>query len=664
MKNKIYTQLKSLWFKLYQHRLLLLATGLCILACEAVFARAGGGGGFSGGGGGGGFSGGGGSSGGGSGGGVIIYLLFRLIIEKPLIGIPVVAAILFFMYKSSKGGLSAHVSRTIRRGGALNQSMHIKEGLEKIKERDPAFTPEGFIERCRNLMPEIQYAWSAQDMTPARHFISDGVFERFALQIEMQKGSGLRNKMSDVQVLNARLVDAASDDLFDTLHLAVTAEAVDQTFTLDGKRRLQGSREPQPFTEIWTFLRRPGAKTLERPGLLEGYCPNCGTQLKLSTSITCESCKALINSGEYDWVLSEITQPEVWSPHKAEQIKGFTEMRTLDPGFNVQAVEDRVSAVFWHHRAAEFFGKESYLNAVALPEFITKERLDWQPDEKGRHRFYADAALGQVDVAEVIPGGDQDEFDRIRVFVKWSAHRELKKVPGLFSPQWERSRFIQQDYILVRKRGVQSVQGAALTSLHCPGCGAPQVAESNGECRYCGLKQSDGSLSWVLESVSGCRGFAQAPMETIPTSDPSVVMPVSTKEQEMLVQCVAAIMLADGVIDPKEEKHLRKMAAKHNIESTRLYELIHEVQTENKVHLPAVDDWNKRNAFLKALVQMCLADGNVSADERSTLKSLVGHMGYSDIDIDTMIKSERAVLYAASRVAIKESKRGRSSKVR
>jgi len=645
--------LKSLWCKLYQNRLLFLSAGLFLLACDIAFARAGGGGGFSGGGGGGG----GGGSGGGGGGGIIIYPLFRLVIEHPLIGIPVVCAVLYFMYLSSKKGNSAYVSNTIRRGNAIGRSMHIQKGLDKIRERDPAFTPEAFIERCRNLMPSVQYAWSGQDMTPVRHFISDGVFERFSLQIEIQKGSGVRNQMSDVTMLNARLVDAASDDLFDTLHLAITAAAVDQTVALDGGRRLQGGTAPDQFTEIWTFLRRPGAKTLERPGLLEGYCPNCGTQLKISTSITCESCQALINSGEYDWVLSEITQSEVWAPRKAEQIKGVEEMRAIDTGFNVQAIEDRVSAVFWHHRAAEFFGKESYLNAVALPEFVDKERRAWQPDEKGRHRFYADAAVGQVDVAEVIPGGAQDELDRVRVLVKWSAHRELRKVPGLFKPQYELSRFIRQDYTLIRKRGVQSVQGAALTSLHCPGCGAPQVAESNGECRYCGLKQNDGSVGWVLESVSGFSGFAYVPITSeSPAADHSRVVKVSTKEQEMLIQCVAAIMLADGVIDPKEEKQLRKMAAKHNIEGVRLYELINEVQNADKVHLPTIEDWETRNALLKDLVQMCLADGNVSASERSTLKAMAGHMGYSDVDIDTMIKRERAALYAASKATIKASK--------
>ncbi|MDD2599675.1 MAG: TIM44-like domain-containing protein [Kiritimatiellae bacterium] len=650
-KPKTKSPLKTLLLRFYQNRLLFLAAALVILVCDMALARAGGGGGFSGGGGGGG---GGGGSGDG-GGGIIIYLLIRLVFEYPLIGIPVVAAVLYFMYLSSKQGASAHVSRSIRRGNAITRSMRVQQEIARIQKRDPAFTGEAFIERCGKLLPAIQSAWSAQDMTPTRHFISDGVFERFSLQIEIQRGSGIRNQMSAVRVLSASLIDAESDSLFDTLHLAITAEAVDQTIALESGRRLQGGTAAESFTEIWSFLRRPGAQTLARPGLLEGWCPNCGTQLQVSMSTTCHACLALINSGEYDWVLSEITQQEVWSPSQAKHIPGLAEMRQRDPGFNRQAIEDRASAIFWHHRAAEFFGQESYLSAVALPEFIARESRAWQPDEKGRRRFYADAAVGQVDLAEVIPGEAEAELDRVRVFIKWSAHRELEKIPALLPPAWERSRFIAQDYALVRKRGVQSVGRAALNSLHCPGCGAPQVAKSNGSCRYCGLRQNDGSVAWVLESVSATRGFAQAPITPLPGAD-AAGLP-SPREREMLIQSMAAIMLADGVIDPKEETQLRKMAAKHQIDSTRLAALIHEVQSAGQIHLPAVDDWTQRNDFLRVLVQMCLADGNVSSAERGTLKSMVTHLGYSDIDIDTMIAKERAQLYAASRATIKANRK-------
>jgi uncharacterized tellurite resistance protein B-like protein/predicted RNA-binding Zn-ribbon protein involved in translation (DUF1610 family) len=630
-----------------------LLAGAVALACDLAFARAGGGEGYSSGGGG--YSGGGGGGDGGGGGGMLVYLLLRLVFEHPLIGIPllIVAGIIF--YHSSKGGYSAHMSQTIRRGLEVDSVTRREKGLESIRLRDPAFNPDAFLKRCHALLPDVQDAWSRQDMSPVRHFISDGVFDRFALQLEMQKGCGIRNEMRDVRVLGSRLVGSDADRFFDTLHVAITAEAVDTLVALEGNRRLQGGDAPERFTEIWTFLRRPGATTLARPGLLEGYCPNCGTQLRLSTSITCEACQALINSGEYDWVLAEITQQEAWSTPGVESIQGVGEMQQLDPGFNPQAIEDRVSALFWHHRAAEFFGSEEYLNAVALPAFVAQEREAWRPDEKGRHFYYADAAVGSVDLAEVRPGGESDDRDRVRVRVQWSGHRELRQVPGFFKPEWHLSTHQVQEYVLVRKCGVQSVQAAALTSLHCPGCGAAQIAKQDGTCRYCGLRQNDGSTSWVLEAVAPFSGFARA------TAEPEVGMPsagvqLSQQEQESLLQGVIAVMLADGVMEPREEKQLTRMAVKHNIPAARVKELIALVQMDRTLRLPQVEGWEKRNGFFKALVQMCLADGNVSSSERQVLRALVVHMGYADVDIDVLISKERAALYAASKATIKASK--------
>lgn len=631
----------------------MILAGAVLLVCDLALARAGGGDGFSSGGhsgGGGGFS-----SGDDSGGGIIIYLLFRLLFAHPLVGIPLLIVVGFILYHSSKGGYSAHMSQTIRRGLEVDSATRLEKGLESIRQRDPAFSLDAFLRRCHELLPNVQNAWSGQDMSPVRHFISDGVFDRFALQIEMQKGSGIRNEMREVRVLGSRLVGSASDRFFDTLHVAITAEAVDTLVSLDSGVRLQGGDAPEAFTEIWTFLRRPGAQTLARPGLLEGYCPNCGNKLQLSTSITCEACQALINSGEYDWVLSEITQREAWSVPVVEQIQGVAELQQLDTGFNAQAIEDRVSALFWHHRAAEFFGADEHLNAVALPAFIAQERLSWRPDEEGRHLFYADAAVGSVDLAGVLPGGDEDGMDRVRVQVQWSGHRELKQVPGFFKPEWERSSLQVQEYVLVRKRGVQSVQSAALTSLHCPGCGAPQIAKQDGTCRYCGMLQNDGSTSWVLESVAPFSGFAWAASEPAESSLIAHAQ-LSQQERESLIQCVIAVMLADGVIDPREEKQLAKMAEKHNLPTERLNALIGQVQNGGEALLPPADNGEKRNAFFRALVQMCLADGNVSGSERQLLRALLFRLGYTDVDIDMMISKERAELYAAAKAAIKANR--------
>jgi hypothetical protein len=62
--------------------------------------------------------------------------------------------------------------------------------------------------------------------------------------------------------------------------------------------------------QYWTLIR--GA---ERTGSsrADSACPNCGAPLALGMAAVCRHCKAKINSGAFDWVLSRIEQDEVYA---------------------------------------------------------------------------------------------------------------------------------------------------------------------------------------------------------------------------------------------------------------------------------------------------------------------------------------------------------------
>ncbi len=618
----------------------LLIAGITIFFSVNAFARFGGGGGYSGGGGGGFSGGGGGFSGGGggySGGGS--YYSFGGGINVIIILVIIAGKILYDMYLRPEA--------QIRRGAAAINKNSIKNGLSDIKLRDPNFDEQAFFNRCKNIFPLFQSSWSEQDVSGIRHFMSDGMYEAISIQLEMQNAKGIFNRVTDVKVLNVHLVEVSSDDFFDTLDIAITAQAADVTVKKSNNKVVKGGKEAEEFQEVWSFVRRPGTQTLQKDGLMEGYCPNCGTSLKISTSITCSSCKALINSGQYDWVLNEITQVDAWSGRTTEQIAGLMSFRKEDPGFNRQGIEDRVITIFWHHRAAEFFTDKDYLSAVALPEFVQKEKIKWHRDDQGRHNFYADPAVGGIDVAEVIPAESPDDFDRIKVRVSWSGHRELAKVPGFMLPDYSMSRIRKQIYILVRKPNVKSSTETALRSLHCPGCGAANIKNSTGECRYCGRQQNDGSLSWVLESVETFTGFAKMPLQSVK---------FSKIEEENAMQCMIAVMFADGKVDDAELKYLKKMARQKDISTERLQQLIDQVYSDRKIEMFNSTDRTEQINFVRMIIRMCLADGVINGAERKLLKTLAARFGYLDADIDLYIRKEKRDMFQATKAELKKQR--------
>ena len=274
-----------------------------------ALARAGGGEGYSGGGGGGG------GSGGGGGGGIgwLIYFWIRFCIEYPYIGLPVTLVVVFFLYHSHQTGLSAYRGSVIRRGADAADDNRMSEAAAAAEGADANFNVDQFSQRVRLAFTKIQAAWCAQDMNSVWPFISDGVHERFSIQIDEQKALGYQDHLDDISVEAVTLVEFSQGDVFDIATVRIDARAADYRVSLKDQKRIAGSSMAEPFVEMWSWLRRHGmTRDPAKPGLIEGNCPNCGAAIEMNQSAKCSHCQAYLRSGEFDWVLTEITQLSEW----------------------------------------------------------------------------------------------------------------------------------------------------------------------------------------------------------------------------------------------------------------------------------------------------------------------------------------------------------------
>ena len=639
-------------------------TTLLLLFCDPLMARAGGGGGYSSGGGGGGF---GGSGGGGGGLFILIYFLLRY----PYIGIPVIIVFLFITYHGSKGARSGYVTQTIKKGYKNQSQNNLNEIIAKIKSEDESFSIESLTERIKNGFTKIQSAWANQNIKTVRHIMSDGVFERFSIQLDIQKNSGIINKMENINILNTQIVAAETDSYFDTLHFMVTASASDYYVNSKNGKIVYGNSSPETFTEYWSFLRRPGTKTLSKDGLMENRCPNCGTTLEIGDSVICPSCDAIVNSGEYDWVLAEITQPDAWKIKPTETIVGINEMIEKDPAFNIQHIEDKTSVIFYRNTASAFYSDKKYIAKLALKEFTERHSSEYKIDKSGRRSYYADAAVGSVEVVEIIVAGknsDREEVnekietqyfasekDIIRVKVKWAGHPTKAKLNSLIPPAYEENRIYTQEYILVRNNDVKTSDKNTLSSTHCSNCGAPETISTSGECEYCGALLNDGSRDWVLSDITFFSGYPQqkSNYESMQHEFTNTTA-LGRFDNETIIACSAAVMLIDGNISEKESTLLQKMAANRGITPEKLNTIVATLK-EHGLHIPNPKNREEAHEFLKCMVRMCLADGKVVSQEKQLITQLVSRMGYTDIDINQMIKKERAELYKTAKTVSRGS---------
>ena len=619
----------------------LLLVAVWFLLPETADARAGGGGGFSGGGGGfggGGFSGGGGGFGGGGGyrggrggrggGGNAPPVLVFLVVAF-FIGIRLLNA-----YAEAQQRKNARLIRSARRKQTTDYQ---RTQIDRMRQLDPEFRVGPFLDRVRTAFLKIQEAWSAQDLASVRAFISDGVYQRFDLQIGMMRAEGERNVMKNLEVRAARLSAATATDRFHTLHVRVEAYAIDYREKLDTGREVPGTRRGETFVEYWTFHRRPGAQT-GAAGTIEGRCPNCAAPLHVVDLARCDACGSWVNSGEHDWVLTEITQESEWKvpPEHAGSQPALIEG---DPAFAPATAEDVASVMFWRLRAAEFYRDAAYATPVVRPG--SKEAADLTARIRRKQR-YLEPAVGDVDLiaAETVDG-----WDRLLVKVRWSG----RVLPGKLGATRVYSHF----FTITRRHGQQTAPGRGFAAASCGQCGGVVEQSRDGACPYCGTALNDGTAGWVLEEVSllsqNWHRITDALHEAA-VDDGRLSLAMAAREPHrdgaIDMAVVAHAILCDRQLNAKEHAAFHGLCRENGLPTEEADELLREAAT-SEVPLPENDRDARR--VLDGLVRGVLLDRRVSKGESRLLGAYAKRVGLSEWDVKQSIRRQRGELARAAR---------------
>jgi predicted lipid-binding transport protein (Tim44 family) len=629
-----------------------------LLGAASALARAGGGQGYHGGGGGGHGGGGGWGGGGGGGGGDVIQALFWLLFYHPAFGIPALVVIVLFLIFVYRNGSNAYQSSVIRRGTDLLDFQERDRMLGALRERDPRFDVESFAARVTVAFEKIQWAWSNQNLQAVRPFLSDGVYERFSLQIDEQKALGYRNDVSAVNIEDITIVQVRNSRLFDVLAVRIAARARDVKVSLADGKVLRGSDESGEFVEVWSFLRRRGVVTdPQKPGLIEGNCPNCGGPVEMNQNANCAHCGALLRSGQFDWVLSEITQESEWSPNEPADTPSVAQLMARDPDFDLQDLEDRASVMFWRRAAADRIGKVEPLRKIASPAFCDAFAAELKEQSlQGRRQYYGECAVGSVDTLGIL---SDEPWDRALVEVRWEGRLFIVSERG---PQdTGRPMLSRTVFELARRRGVKTDPGRAISSAHCPNCGAPETGGTSGVCESCGTALNDGRRGWVLTGVRTPEEARQllasdrADQAAAATAETGAGGAGTTPSAAGMIAWMIQMSLADGQIDERESQMIYRVAQRRNISRERVDTMLAAARA-SQLDLPTPLGPEESKQWLRAMAWAALADGKLSREEQSLLLATAGRIGLSTDDVKEMLQKLRAEMYARSKQALRDSR--------
>jgi Zn-finger nucleic acid-binding protein len=451
-----------------------------------LWARGGGaGGGHSGGGFGGGRSGGGFGGGGYGGPGVIYYSNDS---DGGFVTLVIIALLIYAAYS------------IYRRTSRSNQIMSDDFPRPAVVQLPEGESEDDLLRKVAAAFLAVQESWSQQKLESMRRFITDGVYQRFNAQFLMMKELGQQNPISEVGIQKIALTQYHREGNYDVVQVGLQAEATDQ-FVCEKFPNLNSPGGHESFIEYWTFIRRADYK---RGGdiFTSELCPKCSAALtnKLLETARCPYCNTYLNSGEYDWVLAEITQSEdqpfpVEMPESGQEQFPLTaeEVSQIWPPFSPHVLQDKASNAFM-----QILIGEVTRNLSALQRFMSADFFAKIQSQLPQHRLVYDRLFTRrVDFL-----GAKKEGSKLFVAVglRYSYHEIDLDTALRTLPPPDDLPPDTQILVLMRTLSERTSMGSVYAGS-CPQCGAAVKDNLASSCSYCGATFNNSELDWIVTDV-------------------------------------------------------------------------------------------------------------------------------------------------------------------
>lgn len=578
--------------------LLLLASG----SAHAVAGGAGGGGGFDG--------------GGGDGAEIIIELIFWIIWSLPFPYNIITLAII--------GGLIWRSGKQVRAISGLNRVPSIASATARsfaipadFTARNPGFDPASLLAKVDTAFRAVQQAWMRQDMTPVRRFISDGIWQRFNTQFAMMKLLGQKNIVGDLRIVKVFIDAIEQDGNFDVVHVGIHFTATDD-FTSERFPQLD-QRGALEMLEYWSFIRKAGVA--EKDLYHDNHCPSCGAELPtdMGEVARCGSCGTVSTLGDYDWILSEITQADDYANQYAKLQKSGALTRRIrdalgaDSDFSVQLIEDKASNAYLQILAAQVTRRAETMRRFVddgLFERLSKE-IEQQPPFVF-NRLY----LNNVTLIDYYRGSSRDHlviaFKRTaqRVDITGNGLRLIDQ--GMYAEN--------QIMVLARDVGAGAAKGQ-LYAHACPACGGPVADTLDVKCGYCGGMLNSTRHEWIVTRLLAAADYtalAAGERDAMTTRVAVKYLDPLFAARDYAFNNVMMVLGCDGAITLDEMAFAQELSRTMGYDIKKLGGML-ELARNRKLALRLPEDRKSAAKVLKLMEQAALADHKVTAAEQALL---------------------------------------------
>ncbi|MCF7928506.1 MAG: TIM44-like domain-containing protein [Spirochaetales bacterium] len=488
-------------------------------------------------------------------------------------------------------------------------------GYKEFIDKNPAFSENDLKKKVSHAFLEVQEAWSKQDLSKVRRYISDGIWQFFHTQFSMMELLDLREQLDHFQIHNIFIDRFESDGNYDIVHVGVHA-SMRRRFSCDRLPQLENT-DTGDFIEFWSFIRKRG-KAVKNIYHYE-TCPSCSAHLgeQMGELSRCGYCGALVNSGEYDWVLLRISQADDYAggrrlmkaQHHALRRSSLVD-RYID--FSVRQIEDRVGNGYLQILRAVTRQDLSIMRRFSTNRAFDKTRLKVSEEGLVFHRLF----LNDV---SLIAAWTEGEMDKLALAVSSSYQRVfLEDPPRLADPQ-----MVTSVEVVIVQRSMRGEQSKGSLYMHrCPNCGTPVENSYEPVCQYCNAVLNSPEREWIIDDILSPAEYKRFYQENKKSFDMKVSPGFPDKlfdVHEYALNNLMAVLGAEGTFGRQEEDRAEKLAKKWGFRIKGIRPLF-ELAKTRRLSLKMPDDPKMREKILELLDKAEEQTGVTSPAEQQVLE--------------------------------------------
>lgn len=141
-------------------------------------------------------------------------------------------------------------------------------GLQQIRQFDPSFHEEAFIETVEDIFFRVQAAWMNRQVDGVEPLVTGEMVDYLKEEFAAMKQQGRINRLENIAVRKVEIINVWQETGKDSVTVLYTANLLD--YTVDDKTGavVEGDHlNPVKFQEYWTFCRDIGAHQWQLSGI-------------------------------------------------------------------------------------------------------------------------------------------------------------------------------------------------------------------------------------------------------------------------------------------------------------------------------------------------------------------------------------------------------------